>query len=196
MIPIFIASSDRFADAEWLTEFSILENTNEEVKIYIVRPQWYGMEASGCTGFTNVRYAIPQLCRLFGYDYGIYLDVDMIVTGDIKDLWAYRKAFNWVCLEDGSNEVSVVCSTLQFPDKSVLHTRHKSTLHGARLSNIPLEWNSKDKVCPNMKLLHFTALANQPWFHDHPNSEAVALYEEYLARYLQKDSSAGNIQRQ
>ena len=183
MIPIFIASSDRFADAEWMTEFSIRENTSEEVQIYIVRPQWFGMEESGCTGFTNVRYAIPQLCRLFGHDFGIYLDVDMIVTGDIKELWSYRRAFNWTCLADGNNEVSVICSTLQFPDKSTLHLRHKGTLMGARRSDIPLTWNSKDAICPDMKLLHFTGLATQPWFHDHPDNAAVALYKEYKARY-------------
>jgi hypothetical protein len=97
-------------------------------------------------------------------------------------------------MADGFNEVSVICSTLQFPDKSVIHTRHKGTLMGARRNDIPLEWNSKDAICPDMKLLHFTALANQPWFHDHPNSEAVAVYEEYCARYLQRDSSAENIQ--
>ena len=189
MIPIFIAYSDRFADAEWLTEFSIRENTNEEVQIHIVRPQWYGMEESGCTGFTNVRYAVPQLCRLFGYDYGIYLDVDMLVIGDIKELWAYRKAFKWVCLEDGSNEVSVICSTLQFPDKSVLHTRHRGTLHGARSRDIPMEWSCEDDVVEGMKLLHFTGLATQPWFHNHPDSEAVGLYEEYRARYHSRDGA-------
>ena len=69
MIPIFIASSDRFESTEWLTDFSIRENTDAEVMIHIVRPQWWGMQESGCTGFANVRFAIPQLCRQLGYDY-------------------------------------------------------------------------------------------------------------------------------
>ena len=187
-IPIFIASSTRFADCEWMTEFSIRENTQSEVQIHIVRPQWYGMEESGCTGFTNVRFAVPQLCRLFGYEYGIYLDVDMLVTGDIKDLWQYRQPMKWVCMEDGSNEVSVICSTLQYPDKSVLHTRHKGTFaRGSNVCNIPMVWNCEDHVTPDMKLLHFTDLRAQPWFHDHPNTKAVAVYEEYLARYNSRD---------
>ena len=183
-IPVFVASSSRFADVEWMTPFSILENTSEQVDIHIVRPEWYGMEEAGCTGFTNVRYAVPQLCRLFGYEYGIYLDVDMLVTGDIKELWQYRKPMKWVCLEDGSNEVSVICSTLNYPDKSVLHTRHKGTFaRGSDLCNIPLEWNCEDEVKPGMKLLHFTSLDNQPWFYEHPNQEAVAVYTQYRERH-------------
>lgn len=190
MIPIFIASSDRFESTEWLTDFSIRENTDAEVMIHIVRPQWWGMQESGCTGFTNVRFAIPQLCRQLGYDYGIYLDVDMIVTGDIRDLWSYRKPQKWVCLEDGSNEVSVICSTLQYPDKSILHTRHKGTFwKGCYSPDIPLSWNCEDKVTPDMNLLHFTSLDHQPWFYEHFNPEAVAVYEEYRERYNNRDRS-------
>lgn len=182
MIPVFIASSDRFADAEWMTQDSIRQNTTSEVATYIVRPQWYGMEESGCTGFTNVRYAVPQLCRLFGYEYGIYLDVDMLVVGDIAELWAYRQYGKWVCLQDGSNEVSVICASLQYPDKSVLHTRRKGSMSGGEVKSIPLTWNCEDSVCDGMKLLHFTDLGAQPWFFDHPNAEAVAIYKEYRER--------------
>jgi len=184
VIPVFIASSDRFADVEWMTKFSIEQNTNADVKIYIVRPQWFGMQESGCTGFTNVRYAVPQLCRLLGHEFGIYLNCDMLVIGDIAELYLHRRYGKWVCLEDGSNEVSVICSSINFPDKSVLHTRHKGTLpRGYLYPEIPLEWNCEDEIKPFMKLLHFTDLKSQPWFYDHPNAEAVALYESYRDRY-------------
>lgn len=173
-----------------MTAFSIRENTQADVDIHIVRPQWYGMAESGCTGFTNVRFAIPQLCRELGYDYGIYLDVDMLVTGDIAELWAYRLPQKWVLLEDMSDEVSVISADLHYPDKSCLHNRHKGTLHRSnREPNIPLAWNCEDKVKPGMKLLHFTDLKAQPWFYEHPDSEAVALYESYHHRYWAKSDA-------
>lgn len=196
-IPIFIASSERFKDVEWLTPFSIRENTQEDTEIYIVRPEWYGMAESGCTGFTNVRWAIPQICRELGYDFGIYLDVDMLVVGDIAELYGYRQRGKWVCLDDGSNEVSVICSSLIYPDKSVLHLRHKGTLPmGDHLPRIPLCWNVEDRVDPEMKLLHFTSLAHQPWFHTHYDKDAVGLYESYCHRYRAKSHSASNSRHQ
>lgn len=196
-IPIFIASSERFKDIEWLTPFSIRENTQSDTEIYIVRPEWYGMKESGCTGFTNVRWAIPQLCRELGYDFGIYLDVDMLVVGDIAELYGYAQRGKWVCLDDGSNEVSVICSTLRYPDKSVLHMRHKGTLpRGDLLPRIPSHWNVEDKITKEMRLLHFTCLKSQPWFNNHPNKEAVSLYESYRDRYRAKsDTGSDRVNR-
>jgi hypothetical protein len=184
MIPVFVASSDRFAEVEWLTPFSIRENTTAEVDIYIVRPGEWGMEESGCTGFTNVRWAVAEICRERGFEYGIYLDVDMLVLGDVAELWEYRRPGKWVCMEDGSNEVSIIDSSLKYPPKSHIHKRHKGTLpRGDHLPIIPMEWNVEDRVEEGMKLLHFTSLAHQPWFHEHFDQEAVAIYESYRDRY-------------
>jgi hypothetical protein len=153
----------------------------------IVRPGWYGMCESGCTGFTNVRWAIPELLRETGHEFGIYMDVDMLVTGDIEELFEYRRRGQWVTLQDGSTEVSVICSTLKYPPRESLHLRHKGTLPvGDMLPLIPTVWNCEDQVRPGMKLLHFTDLNTQPWFYDHPDKEAVRLYESYRNRYWAK----------
>lgn len=184
MIPVFIASSARFASIEWMTEFSIRENTTSDVAIHIIRPDEIGTREHGCTGFTNLRYAVPQLCREYGYEFGIYLDCDMLVLGDIAELYSYGEKRKWVCLQDGSNEVSVVSCFLQYPDKSRLCEMKKHQFNrGEDVRRIPLEWNSEDKVTPGMKLLHFTSLDSQPWFYDHPDKEAVAIYEDYRARF-------------
>lgn len=187
MIPIFVASSPRFADVEWMTPFSIRENTDAEVDIYVIRPEDNGMQESGCTGFTNVRWVVAQICREMGFEYGIYLDVDMLVLGDIAELWEFRRPHKWVCLEDGSDEVSIIAADLHYPDKSVIHTRHKGTLpRGDHVPLIPSTWNVEDRVEPGMKLLHFTSLDHQPWFHDHFDEEAVAVYESYCHRHRAK----------
>ncbi len=142
-----------------MTERSILRNTRSPVDIRHLYPE----VEEGCTGFTNVRYTIRR---------GIYLDCDMIVLADIAELWAYREPGRFVCLADGSSEVAVIDCEHRCRRKREEHLLPKS-------ARIPLEWNSKDELVPGAKLLHFTALDRQPWFHDHPNEAAVAIYRQY-----------------
>lgn len=166
MIPIYIGISDRFKEIEGLTENSILENTSAEVQITHLYPK----HEAGCTGFTNVRYQI---------EHGIYLDCDMLILGDIAELWEYRQKGKFVCMRDGSSEVAVIdcrhnCKTKQ--DESLI----------PKACVIPDEWNVEDyKYFPDkplpevIKNFHFTSLGTQPWFYDHPHQEAVNLYERY-----------------
>ena len=195
MIGIFIASSSRFSSVEWMTPYSIQKNSSQDYPIHVIRPESVGMEEHGCTGFTNVRYAVPELCREYGYDFGIYLDVDMLVLGDIVELAGYARRHKWVCLDDGSNEVSVICSTLKFPRKEKLHTFKKWELPRDFTPLIPKEWNVEDEIKPGMKLLHFTAMDHQPWFYEHPDHEVAKKYIDWYASYHSRnraESDAGS----
>jgi len=158
-IPILIGISKRFSITEGLTERSILRNTNSAVNIKHLYPK---VEA-GCTGFTNVRYDIS---------YGIYLDCDMIVLGDISELWSYYEKGRFVCMEDGSSEVAVIGCSHLCRDKHSEHLIPKS-------KTIPMAWNVEDKIIPGMKLLHFTNLNTQPFFYDHPDQAVIDVYNEY-----------------
>jgi hypothetical protein len=173
VIPIYIGISERFREIEGLTEFSIRKNTNANVVIKHIYPE----RESGCTGFSNVRFHIRH---------GIYLDPDMIVLGDIAELWAYRKKGKFVCIEDKSTEVAVIDCEHSCRDKTQLKKLPMEPI-------IPTEWNVEDyryfpnKPLPkNIKLFHFTSLPHQPWFHEHPHEDAKALYHEYLQMW--KDS--------
>lgn len=172
MIPIYIGISERFRFLEGMTAQSILDNTDADVEIIHLYPEI----ESGCTGFSDVRYTIRK---------GIYLDVDMIVLGDIAELWSYHREGYFVCMQDGQTEVSVIDCIHHCINK---HEQYKLP----KLPIIPLEWNTVDGwydenrkavyrqgVPENTKLFHFTALESQPWFFDHPNKEAVKLYERY-----------------
>ena len=158
-IKVFIGMSERFESIKTLTARSILRNTTVPVDIQYI----YTSPESGCTGFSNARYDI---------EYGIYLDPDMIVLGDIADLWAYHKPGKFVCVKDGSTEVAVIDCKHNCRSKHEQHLLPKAC-------DIPLEWNCEDELKPGAKLLHFTDLKTQPWFYDHPNAEAVAVYEDY-----------------
>jgi len=143
-----------------MTERSILENTNVPVNITYLYPKI----EQGCTGFTNVRYTIEQ---------GIYLDCDMILMADIAELWEYKRQDKYVCMVDGSTEVSVINCTHSCTNK------HQENLL-PKENSIPHCWNVKDKLIPGMKLLHFTNMNTQPWFNEHPDKLATALYRRYI----------------
>ena len=174
-IPIFIGISERFRSVQGITACSILENTQADVDIRHLYPD---VEA-GCTGFSNVRYQIRR---------GIYLDCDMIVLGDIAELWHYRRPGKFVCMRDGSTEVAVIDCEHKCTNK-----REESKL--PKSCDIPPVWNTtdayrengqvvyRDGVPENTKLFHFTALDTQPWFYEHPNRKAVELYEYYSKPY-------------
>ena len=165
-IPVFIGISERFKCIEGMTETSILDNTSAQVDIVHLYP----IVEEGCTGFSNVRYQIKH---------GIYLDVDMIVLGDIAELWSYRKEGKFVCMKDGSTEVAVIDCEHTCRNKHEQHLLPKSC-------DIPMEWNVEDhktsgEVPHGTKLVHYTDLSKQPWVHGpHPNSHLEALWRQYV----------------
>ena len=157
---VYIGIAHRFDCIKGMTERSIRENTKADINIIHLYPE----QERGVTGFTDVRYKI---------DKGIYLDVDMIVLDDIVKLWKYREEGKYVCLADGSTEVAVI-------------DRGNAIGELPRSAKIPLRWNVEDykyigKPLPaDIGIFHFTSLKHQPWFHEHPNKEAIALYERYI----------------
>lgn len=182
MIPIYIASHRKFQCCEDAIINSIDANTDSETDIQIVRPEYIGMKDTGCTGFTNVRFAIPELLRSDGYEYGIYLDVDMIVLGDIAELYDYYWPNKYVCMKDGSTEVAVISSAIQLPPISKLSDMKKHELDAMlpKAQRIPNVWNVEDGYYSGAKLLHFTDLKKQPWFYEgHPCPEACEIWEYY-----------------
>lgn len=153
MIRVFIGSHRRFERVEPVIEYSIRKYATEPVEIVILRPEYFGCEDSGCTGFSKMRWEIPRICNYEGH--AIYLDVDMVLQADIKELWAYR-AYRTATMYDGSTEVMVInCSNPE------------------RVGIIPKEWNVEDYAATpedleTAKLIHYTDLKTQPWFYDHP----------------------------
>lgn len=185
-IRVFVATGQPWRDHEPVLEHSIRKNTDAEVEIHFIDPERHGMGRMGCTGFTHVRFAVPELAGHEGF--AIYLDIDMLVVGDIRDLWAWRRIGKWMCLPDGSTEVSVIDCRLKFPPKKELQNYGKIKLlqiaSPHRRRDIPADWNVEDQVRPGMKLLHFTDLKQQPWLgHQHKDSECLRLLREYENDY-------------
>lgn len=184
VIPIYIATSARFAACEPVIKYSIEKHSSSPTTIRFISPESLGVRPTGCTGFSNLRYLLPHLLREDGYEYGIYLDVDMLLLADITELYGYRRAGKWVCLEDWSTEVSVVSVTASVPSWKLVMalSKHQLASKVPMLPKIPLCWNSEDSLARDTKLLHFTDLKRQPWFAEndrHHDARAVALWERY-----------------
>ena len=191
---IFIASAPGNEQAELALTNSIAANASGPTDIKFMRSgdigwdDWYdGM----VTPFTLFRWAIPELCNYQGY--AIYLDVDMIVLGDINELWNYRQAGKWLCA--GREDVSVIdCSAYRTILPSIERLKKMERLDKFAIrslvnpsAEIPECWNHCDKLEHDTKLLHFTNVETQPWkpwpqkiaYRRHPRPDCVELWKRY-----------------
>ena len=220
-IRVFIGTGPGMEEACDVLCTSIMENTKSPDRIQISIMDawgeqkewrwWHGqpdprddeMWGKGywVTPFTLFRYAIPHVCDFEGY--AIYLDADMIVLGDICQLYEFREAGKWVIAANPNGDcVSVIdCSCVandgQWPPFDKLKGGHANKHDMRRLVSpylmpkIPETWNSCDLYEPNRsQLVHFTGIVTQPmkpWpdkvkYEEHPDPAAVALWEEWKAR--------------
>lgn len=201
MIRVFIGTdSSIHQKAEKVVKYSILKNTDAEVDVQFIQPGW---KSKGPTGFTLHRYLIPKLCNHEGF--AIYLDVDMLILGNIQELWDYKTLGKW-CIPPRSkkqinDDVSVIdCNTFSdLPIGNVIRKLDKTSIRniiGNRYhQNIPKEWNAIDVLSDNTKLLHYSRLGTQPWHPDpkkkyknHKDPKAVELFFQYLKEAEKNES--------
>ena len=194
MIRVFVGTHEMHKDAEKALEYSIQKNTSDSVNVTFIRPGWETLP----TGFSSHRYLIPELCNYKGF--AIYLDVDMLVLGDLSELWNYQRSGKWcVTMKRGKHnmirdEVSVIdCSAFKdLPKETKLKTPKGKTLAKHKIGKrylpiIPDEWNARSTdEYPNVKLIHFTNMRAQPWKPDPKvnykpyHKESADLFFQYL----------------
>lgn len=86
----FVGFDAREAAAYHVCCQSILENTKSPVSFHPVR----GETRDGSNSFTYARFLIPYLCGYKGQ--ALFLDGDMLVTGDIAELFDLSMAYHGV----------------------------------------------------------------------------------------------------
>lgn len=184
-IRVFVGTAPEHAKAERALEHSIRRHASAPVEINWMRVGDFEFKSVGPTGFTLYRWCIPHLCNHEGY--AIYLDVDMILTADIAELYEYRKPGKWVCNGDIQGDcVSVIdCSAVKLTPNEIRGQRKwdiRQQLKSIYDLSIPNEWNAKD--CYG-KLIHFTDLRTQPWICDgHKDPELANLWRREYADSL------------
>lgn len=188
-IRIFVASTP----SEWLParvlEYSIKESTVLPVELHLIHafnqniPTPSNIENRPRTPFSFQRFLIPKLCDFTGK--AIYLDSDMLVFRDIKEVWQHdltdcdlQTVMDARKGRRGQFSVMLLnCQTLQWNVKQIIADLDVGKIDYASLMyemcmakrirrNIPSEWNSLEHFeAGKTALLHYTDMSTQPWVY-------------------------------
>lgn len=192
-IRIFIGTDPSQLGAAEVLKQSILEKTSSPVEIQTMEklniPQPKDVRQSQRTGFSFARWAIPELCNFQGR--AIYIDADMMVFTDIRELWDMPMNGATIAIVDGrdtsycsdkakgnKNETSVMlldCSKVKWTLTSLVQGLDGQYQYKDMMTDlcflkeeeinrsIPRRWNSMDYWDETSSLLHYTNVPTQPW---------------------------------
>lgn len=189
MIKVFIGCSEM----EWLparvAEFSLLKKTSSNVNVvYMYRnliPHDMPKDKSNqpATNFSFQRFMIPQLCNFEGR--GIYMDSDVLLFHDIKELWEQDmrgckilKAKGW------QSAVMLIDCTIGWRISQLITMMDAKTITYPQMMNLKgigaticdqldPRWNTHDrekwmeggKIPKDTRILHYTKMDTQPWLY-------------------------------
>ena len=205
-IRIFIGADETQVLGAKIFEFSVRQYASMSVRCEVINndglPVPTDPKKRARTGFSFCRFKIPELCSYRGR--GIYVDADMQVFTDIKDLWT--RDFGDASLlyselppqGDGKRipQFSVMllnCAALDWDAKKLVASLESPEMDYAKLmfefSMMPAdkkkalleyEWNSLEHYQPGRtKLLHYTDMPTQPWV-SHANKNGHLWYKALL----------------
>jgi len=138
------------------------------------------------TGFTNYRFAVPELAG--GHGRAIYNDVDQVYLADPAELFDRDLGgHGYLAVSETDTSVMLIdCEKmLRFWTLAGAQRRRKYGLIEAARSaagsygELPPEWNARDEeyAAGRSKLLHYTTIHKQPWrpfperFYYQPNAQ-------------------------
>lgn len=212
-IRIFIGCGPRFEEPTHALITSIYENCSQPDRLDVrlmeawADPLWsnwkgqpteenFGrVKGNWVTPFSLFRFAIPEICGYEGR--AIYLDCDMIVVGDIVELWNRWEPMKWARVPGPSGDCVMVmdCAAMRY-DVALL--KQFGTKQGLRRSaaehtvaSLPDTWNHCDRYVEGVSnLVHYTSMKSQPFrpypevldYVDHPDHPALDLYKHYVER--------------
>lgn len=193
-IKVFVATTEAQMLAVKVLEYSIKKHASMRVEVQplhacgITIPQPREQKNWPRTPFSFQRFIIPQACGFQGR--AIYLDSDMQVFADIRELWEMdfdghqllsakdakvgdRKPQYSVMLLDCVHldwNIADIVDALDGETLSYESLMYDMCVARSQAANIPAEWNSLESFKEKQtKLLHYTDMDTQPWIHSkHP----------------------------
>lgn len=167
MLRVFIGVDPRQPVAYHVLSSSIMRRSSKPVAITPLILTTLPIKRRGLTDFTYARYLVPYLCGYHGK--AVFLDSDMLLLGDIAELFEYSAAPVSVVpfAEKFAFEMPSVmvfdCSaceklTPEFIDND--HNHPQSFGWADRVGVIPPQWNFlvgySDESMHDVKLVHYT----------------------------------------
>lgn len=219
VIKIYVGTDAHMKKAEIALEYSIRAHTKSKIDIVWMDASrggiWSGWgigreagnpySADGwSTDFTNFRFAIPEANEFKGR--AIYLDADMILVRDIKEL--FDMPMKRPCMRQQDNMDVILYDCSAFKDLPWWPSMEEMKTNGWNLSKysnllmehtmaaaMPLIWDCQDgkNYDPaRTGLIHYTDMNTQPWkpypevfkYPPHPRPDMVALWEKYYQEGL------------
>lgn len=223
VIKVYVGTDPHMQKAEIALEQSIRANTKAKVDFiwmnYAKGGVWgewdIGREPGSpyakegwATDFSCFRFAVPEYNGFQGR--AIYLDVDMIVIKDIKELFDYPMGFPVLITPIGFDVILFDCadfkgqewwpsveqmkkSAWKIPNYAQLLYEHKM------VGPLSSAWNCCDGegfLMGYTGLLHFTNMRTQPWkpypdqfeYPPHPREEMVELWNQYYEDGLKRSA--------
>ncbi|MFN3826430.1 MAG: glycosyltransferase [Micavibrio sp.] len=192
-VKVFIGTDVSQLGAAEVLRQSILETSSVPVHVETMErvhiPQPKDVRQSQRTGFSFSRWVIPELCDYKGR--AIYIDADMMVFTDIKELWDWDMQGGTIAIVDGrdtsycadwakgnKNETSVMvidCAKAKWSLASLVEGLDGQYDYKQMMSDlcfmdeseicrtIPRRWNAMDFWDKSVSLLHYTNVPTQPW---------------------------------
>ncbi len=167
MLKVFIGYDNRQPVSYNVLQQSIFRNSSVPVSITALNIDQLPLKRTGLTPFTFTRFLVPYLCEYQGW--GLFLDIDMLVKGDIAELFS---------LADDKYAVMVSKNKLRFEWASAMlfncplnrcltpeYIETADRLHqiswcnDEEIGDLPREWNhlvGYDEARNDAKLVHYT----------------------------------------
>jgi len=170
---------------QWLAmevlKWSVKTRTNSPVEFFELKDLDLGIESKMYTGFSFYRFYIPEACGYKGR--AIYLDADIVVLSDIKDLFVMDMGDHgalarpsikntWytsvMLLQCGVLKHWVVKEWITLIENQLAD--YRETMFGGAgglnhqdFGNLPENWNHLDSADSTTKIIHYTNVPTQPW---------------------------------
>lgn len=201
---VFIGYDPRQPIAFNVCAHSVMRHSSKPVAITALKLSQLPITRRGLTEFTFSRFMVPWLCDFKGK--AVFMDADMIVTGDIAELFEYA----------GMNAVSVMAEQERFEWPSVMLFNcgacrqltpefvqdPKNQLFDLKwapyVGTFPPEWNQivgYGPTDPNAKLWHYTRgipvweqtqglPEDDKWFDELEAANSTCAYEDLMGKSI------------
>jgi len=166
MVPlrVFIGVDKRQPLGYTVCQSSIARNSSAPVAITPLLIDQLPVKRRGLTDFTFTRFLVPYLCGYSGT--AVFMDADILVTGDIADLFACADGLHSVQVSKGPNRFEWPAVMLfnnarcQELTPEYIKTGDPFSFDWGTVGNIPSRWHhivGYDEPSNDVDLIHFTA---------------------------------------
>lgn len=204
---VFIGVDSRQPVAGTVAAHSVARHSSVPVSITQLRLDQLPIKRRGLTEFTYSRFLVPWLCDFKGY--AVFMDADMIVKGDIADLFSHigmnrvyvmqeQERFEWASLMGFNCSACgrLIPEFVEDPKNALFDFEWAK----GSVGKLPLEWShcvgyASPVYGEKAKLLHFTrglpvwpetdgTPESDDWFAEAESATATCSYDELMGKSI------------